>query len=581
MLPRKRDVNIRDERVHAAFEAYQQGKLTRREFIRYAAMMGASLAAFGISGCQPGTPTATPTPMPVATVAQAKTPTPEPTAKPEEPTAVPTPVSSIRRGGKLVSTLAFSTVRFTDPALLTDTFVANVVRQICDWLVRVGPDMVVRPALATAWTPSEDGLQWTINLRQGVKFNHGKEFNADDVVYTFNRLLDPNIASAFSSVANYLKPGAVEKVDDYTVVFNCERSVGDFPFHLFDYHAAILPADWTGDFYEAPWGTGPFELAEFRADELIRFKRRKDYWGMGEDGQPLPYLDEVEVRGYPDQTAFLEALQKGDVHVGGISVATLPQVLQWSNVRPVVFQTGHFFNGVLHCNEKPFDDVRVRQAFKLCMDRQAHIDTVLLGYGIPAYDQPISPIYELAPELTPTPLDYDKAKALLAEAGYPNGMDLTCQFYADQFHTDNVTWMQASAEPGGFRITLQPNPEYWQVWLSDWGEFVIGADNWAMRATPSEFFNIAYKSGGDWNETHWSNPRFDELLAQYDAELDAAARKAQLAEMCQIIQEDGGVVIPSYRQDLQVVSTRLRNYEPHPLVAMWYADLWLAEEEEV
>ena len=590
MSPTKRDLQARDERVRAAYEAYLQGKLSRRDLIRYVAVMGTSLAALGLAACSTPTPQivekVVEKPVEVTKVVEKPVEVTKVVEKPVEvtkvverlitPTPVPTPLGGIRRGGKLVSTMAYSTERINDPALAMSTFVANTYRQVCDWLVRVTPDMVVRPALATKWTPSADGKDWTIELRKGVKFNHGKPFTADDVVFTFNRLLDPSIKSAFSSVANYLKPGSIEKKDDYTVIFHCERVVADFPYHLFDYHAPILPADWGGDFYKQPWGTGPFTIKEYRPDERIIFTRREDYWDLGVDGKPLPYLDQVEVRGYPDDASWLDALKKGELHLSYVSIATLPQVLELKTISPKIIQTSSFWNGVLHCDEKPFSDPRVRKAFKLSIDREKYIRSVLFGYGVLAADHPIGPIYDGAPDIKPPARNIEQAKALLKDAGYPDGIDLKMQFYADDGHTNLAQWMQASVKEAGFRLTLAPNPDYYQVWLNKWGDNVMGADNWATRATPSEYFNIAYKTDGDWNETHWSNAEFDKLLAQYDAELDAAKRKEQLKQLCTILSEDGGVIIPSYRQELYSQAVTLQGFTIHPLVAMWYADLWLS-----
>jgi peptide/nickel transport system substrate-binding protein len=548
--------------------------------------MGASLAALGLGAC------AQPTPQVIEKVVKETVAVKETVEvvkqveKPVEvtkmvekvvtPTPIPTPPGGIRRGGRLISTMAYSTARFNDPALATDTFVANTYRQVCDWLVRVTPDLVVKPALATKWTPSADGKDWTIELRKGVKFNHGKDLKADDVVFTFNRLFDPTIKSAFKSVANYLKQGAIEKKDDYTVIFHCDRAVGDFPYHLHDYHAPVLPADWGGDFYKQPYGTGPFTIKDWRPDEHILFQARKDYWEQGVDGKPLPYVDEVEVRGYPDDAALLDALKKGELHLSYVGVATMPQVIQIRNVFVTPFQTSSFWNGVMHCNEKPFSDPRVRKALKLCMDRPKYLKSVLFGYGIEAADHPVGPIYADAPNLPVPKRDVEQAKALLKEAGYPNGVDLKLHFYADDGHTNLCQWIQASAKDAGFRFTLAPNPDYYQIWLKDWGENVMGADNWATRATPSEFFNIAYKTGGDWNETHWGNAEFDKLLIQYDGEMDPAKRKAELKQMCQILSDDGGLINAGWRQDIFCQTRNVQNFAMHPLVAMYYMGVWLS-----
>jgi peptide/nickel transport system substrate-binding protein len=580
----KTDAQVRDERVMEAYSDYQQGRITRRDFFRYASTMGASLAALGLNAC------AQPTPQVVEkTVEKTVKETVEVVKQVEKqvevtkmvekvvtPTPIPTPPGGIVRGGRLISTMAYSTERFNDPALAANTFVANTYRQVCDWLVRVAPDLTLKPALATKWTPSADGKDWTIELRKGVKFNHGKDFTADDVVFTFNRLLDPSVKSAYKSVANYLKQGSIEKKDDYTVIFHCDRVVGDFPYHLHDYHAPILPADWGGDFYKQPYGTGPFTITEWRPDEHILFKRRDNYWDMGVDGKPLPYVDEVEVLGYPDDPALLDALSKGQLHLSYVAVASMPQVLQMRNLLVTPFQTSNFHNAVLHCNEKPFSDVRVRQALKLAMDRPKFIKSVMFGYGIEAPDHPVGPIYADAPDILAPKRDIEKAKALLTEAGFPNGLDIKMSFYADDMHTNLGQWIQASGKDAGFRLTLAPNPDYFQVWLNDWGANVMGGDNWASRATPSEYFNIAYKTGGDWNETHWSNKDLDNTLVQYDAELDPVKRKAELKQMCQILADDGGMINSGWRQDIYCQDSTVQNFVMHPLVAMYYRDVWLA-----
>jgi len=588
MYPSEKDLRVRDERVHAAFDDMKSGKLSRREFVRWASVMGASgLGASLLSACSTSAePTATPqivevtkvVEKPVTQVVEKQVTSVVEKIVQVTPTPVPTPPGGIRRGGTLYSGLNYTTERFTDPALATNTYQANVVRQVCDWLVKVGTDMKVKPSLATEWTPSADGLKWTIKLRKGVKFSHGKAFTADDVVFTFNRMLAANTASAFKSVANYLKPGSVQKVDDFTVVFNCDRVVGDFPYHLHDYHAAILPSDFAGDFYKQPYGTGPFVINTYRPGELLNYKRREDYWDTGVDGKPLPYVDALEFRSFPDQQSMLDAISKAELHMVTIGYQQLPYVLKLdSTVRPVIWQTGNFYNGVLRCDTKPFDNPKVRKAFKMAMDRDAWNQTVYMGYSMAAYDQPIAPVYDLAPTVTTFKRDVEGAKKLLAEAGYPNGVDLKLQFYNDAGHTNIAQWMQASAAPAGFRITLTPNPNYWDVWLKPWDPFVMGACNWATRSTVSEFLNIAYHSKGDWNEYHWSNAEFDKMLASYDAELDAAKRKTLVQQMCQLISDDCGMVNPGYRQEIVAVNRAVQSFTPSPSVADYYAGVWLSK----
>lgn len=577
-MKKTRDEKIRDERVMDAYLDMLKGKITRREFVRYASVMGASLAALGIASCTTPTPAAAPETIEKTVVVEKQVEVTKEVEKIITATPEPTLTGGIKRGGTLLSSFFFSTERFTDPAIINNYFVSNTLRQVCDYMVRVDNNMIVQPALATEWVPSEDGLLWTLKLRKGVKFNHGKDFNADDVLFTFNRLIDPATASGFTGIANYLEPGSIEKVDDFTVTFACTRAVGDFPYHLFAYMAAVLPADWGGDFYEQPWGTGPFTIKEFRPDERIIFEARKDYWDIGADGSPMPYIDTLEIRNYPDDAAYLDALQSGEILLSGISTAVLPEVLKMENVQPTYFQSGGFFNGVLHTDEKPFDDPRVRNALKLAVDRNKWCQSVYLGYAIPGNDTPIAPIYADAPDIPPTAQDIEQAKALLAEAGYPNGLKLTAKFINDDLTTNTATWLAASAKEAGFDITLEPDPEYWQHWLDQWGPNVIGVSNWGMRSTPSEYFNIAYASTAVWNETHWKNAEFDSKLAEYDAELDAAKRTSLLADLCNLIKEDGGLLTAGHYQVLYAKSHKLKNFEMNPMGFTYYGNCWIDEE---
>lgn len=577
-MKENKDKRIRDDMVREAYHQMLQNKITRRDFLRYASVMGASLVALGLGGC--GTPTQqastlAPEVIEKTVMVEKEVEVTKVVEKLITATPEPTVPGGVKRGGTMNSQFFYSTERFNDPAIISNYFVSNTLRQVCEYMVYVDQNMVVQPALATNWTPSADGKVWDIELRQGVKFNHGKTFTADDVVFTFERLVNPDTASGFTGIANYLKPGSIEKVDDYHVKFHCDRAVGDFPYHLFSYMAAVLPNDWGGDFYKEPWGTGPFTIKEFRPDERIVFQRREDYWDIGVDGKPLPYLDGLEIRNYPDDASYLDALNKGEIHLTGISMATMPQVLGMENIKPTYYQSGGFFNAVIHVNEKPFDDVRVRQALKIAVDRSKWVQAVYMGYAIPGNDTPLAPIYDMVPDIPPTEQDIEKAKALLAEAGYPNGLDITAQFINDELSTQSATWLAASAEAAGFRITLQPNPEYWQTWLDDWGPNVIGVSNWGMRSTPSEYFNIAYQSSAAWNETHWKNPTFDEKLAQYDAEVDPAKRKDLLKDLCTLIKEDGGLLVAGHYKVLYAQSDFLKGVEINPVGFTCYTRSWL------
>jgi peptide/nickel transport system substrate-binding protein len=548
-----RDLRKRDEQVREAHFQYSQGRITRREFLRFTSALGGGSLAMSLLS-----------PLERFEMRQTKL-----ARRRQAP----------QRGGTVINASSVDTNRFDDPAKLNLVFPSNYVRQVCDYLVTLDTDLVLQPSLATEWMPSEDGLTWTLKLREGVKFNHGKDFNADDVVFTINRLIDPATASGFAGAASFVT--GAEKVDDFTVNIHTNRVAADFIYTLFLYQAAVLPADWPGDFFTNPWGTGPFTIEDFSPTEYVRFKARSDYWKMGEDGSPLPYLDSLEFVTYPDELARISAMQEGSLHLGDINnTALLDQYKALEGYEVVAVQTGNLHIAVMHFNEKPWTDDRVREAFKLSVDRGNYVDTLYLGYAIEADDQPIAPgMYPLAPAgRTPRQQDYEKAKALLAEAGYPDGVDLKT-LYIDAasdggFAEGFAVFMESQAKPAGFRLDLQPTPDYWNIWLNDWGENSLGISNWAQKNSASEMFNLAYKTGAVWNESHWTNAEFDAGLEEFDRTLDQEVRRGQLETLCNLLSDEGSVMIPGFRQNLAAKASAL-HYKLHPQAYVWMGDAWL------
>ncbi len=552
--PDPQSIKARNGHVQEAYFQYTQKRISRRDFLRFAAALGGGAIALGMLP-----------PLERLQVAQARSSLAQ---------AAP------KRGGIVHSAMGVDAKnRFDDPAKLNNIFTSNNIRQICDYMVVLDPTLTLQPSLATEWTPSKDGLTWTVKLRQGVKFNHGKTFNADDVVFTFKRLLDPATASGWAGAANYVS--GLEKVDDYTVNFHTKRVAADFIYSLFLYHAAVLPADWPGDFVKNPWGTGPFTLDQFTSGELVRFKARTDYWKNGADGKPLPYLDTLEFDYYTDEAARFSAFQEGSLDMANATnLAMKDQYAALPNYRFLAVQTGNLDNIVMQFNLDPWTKPEMRQAMKLIVDRDAYVKTRFVGLAIAGDDQPIAPgMYPLAPaSRTPGKQDYDKAKSLLTAAGYPNGIDITAT-YIDKASDGGFTdgWAQflvGQAAPAGIRITLKPDPKYWDTWLKDFGPNTIGLSNWGQKNTASEMFNLAYYSKGIWNETHWVNADFDTLLAKFDSTLDEATRKGQLVQLCDLITTQGSVMIPGWRQDAAVFRKTI-HHTYHPQAFHWYGETWI------
>jgi peptide/nickel transport system substrate-binding protein len=552
--PDPKSVKVRQDQVREAHFQYSKKRISRREFLRFASALGAGAMAVGLLP-----------PMERLQVAAAK-----PLRLQDE---------APKRGGKIFNSLGIDTTRFDDPAKLSLVFPSNYVRQVCDYLVTLDTNLNLQPSLATEWMPSADGKTWTLKLREGVKFNHGKDFNADDVVFTINRLINKDTASGWAGAANYVT--GAEKVDDHTVNIHTDRVAADFIYTLFLYHAAILPADWPGDFFTNPWGTGPFTIEEFSPTQYIRFKARSDYWQKGADGKPLPYLDSLEFVSFPDQSARFSALQEGTLDMAPAQITLRDQYQALENFDFQTVQTANLHIFIMKFNEKPWDNPDVVEAMKLMIGKQAYIDTLYLGYAIPADDHPIAPgMYPLAPaDQKPRQQDIEKAKALLEKAGYPNGLDITLGYIDPAsdggFADDFAQFLVSQGEPAGVRFTLAPDPHFWDTWLNDWGDMHAGVSNWAQKNTASEMLNLAYYSKGVWNESHWNNPEFDKLLKEFDSTLDQEARRGQLAQLCQMISEGCSVAIPGFRQDAAAIAKKV-HYKLHPQAYVWMGDAWVS-----
>jgi peptide/nickel transport system substrate-binding protein len=377
-----------EKQIRDFTEEYKAGRIERSEFLKWAALLGVSIPLLRV---------------------------------PVVRAAVAGPV----RGGtiKVASGNAVS----IDPPLLIDGAGIGIAQQYGEYLVDVGADLVPRPKLATSWTPSQNGLVWTVKVRQGVKFHSGKTLNADDVVATFKRLVDPKGTSTAKSSLSFLTPEGVTKIDDYTVQFTLTRPVVDFAYYLNTYQAIIIPTSYSGSIVKNPDGTGPFKLVEYVPGQRVRFVRNPDYWN-----KPLPYLDGVEVVLGFASGSDTTALLSGTVDTVIVTDYTHIQLLQ-GNPNIVISTTrssGH--DGVfLRTDKAPFTDVRVRQAFALAFDRPTIIKTLDANLAVLGNDNVIAPVFPVYAATAQRAKNIAKAKALLAAAGFAKGLSAPILTAAD------------------------------------------------------------------------------------------------------------------------------------------------------
>ncbi|MCX6044252.1 MAG: ABC transporter substrate-binding protein [Chloroflexi bacterium] len=480
------------------------------------------------------------------------------------PTATPTP-SAEEKGAATAVAAPPLRVAFTnapgqfDPARMTTIEAYQIAFAIYDALTWVDRELTPQPLLALGWQPARDRLSWTFQLRPNVKFHNGAPLTAKDVVYTFSRLLDPKFNSTFGAVLSFVK--SVEAKGEHAVRFLLSAPNAELPFLLGSPQSGIVPNGIsTADLAARPMGAGPFQFSEFISGDRLKMARYADYWGA-EDIK----VQELHFVYLPSFTAQVNALMSGEVElVPDINLPDLPALADHSEISVLEVPSGRYQTVVMQATEPPFTDVRVRLALKYCIDRPALQQAVLQGRGNLGNDHPVAPVSPFWADLPLSVRNIDKARQLLALAGYPNGLDLSLITSSSRPGMVELAMaVSEMARPAGINITVVRVPA--DIYWTDYGgkvPFHIG--NWNFRPTIDETFMIAYHSSSQQNESKWSSPKLDTLIDTARSEADLAKRKALYKEAQVLIREEGATLIPYFRPVLMAMRQVLQGFAPHP-----------------
>ena len=446
-----------------------------------------------------------------------------------------------------------------DPARLLSISDVYHARMIYEPLVAADSAMQPVPWLAESWEVNDTATEWTFHIRQGVTFHDGSPLTADDVVYTFRRLLDPEVGSPAASELGAIKAEAFQAVDAATVKVTLDSPIVELPAILATKHGMVVKNGASSDDIRfKPNGTGPFTLAELTIGPLkTTFTRNAKYWREG-----LPKSECLTVTAITEPISRVAALESGDADIVlVVDPATIGTLKANPNVTLTKAPGGTAVTMGMFIDVPPFDDIRVRQAMKLVIDRQAIVDTALLGFGIPGNDNPIMPTSPDAYRTDVMQRDVAKAKQLLAEAGHADG--ITVDLHAADLMPGTMAMVQAyqqMASDAGIKINIinESAGEYWDnVWLKQ----AFAVSNWGMRTTPAAL-SVAYRKDAPWNETHFRFDKYDALLDKAATTLDADARRKLYQEAQQLISEEGGVIIPMFANIVAATRKGCAGYTP-------------------
>ena len=561
------------EKIHPAipdaYEKLEQGRISRREFMRFATLLGMSAATATIAAACAG---------PANTGGNAAAPTAA-TDSGAGAQAEPADTSpgGPRRGGKITKSMQLQLL--DHPARLSWVEGANVVRQINEYLTETGSDNITRPYLLDRWEASEDVKTWDLYLKQGVTFNNGDELTADDVMFTFGEWLNPDVGSSMLGLLSYLSGMQdVEKVDDYHIRLHLQTANIGVPEHLFHYPAVILHRTFGGDIVQQPLGTGAFLLQEYAEGERAVFKRRTDYWRPGADGEPLPYLDEV-IYVSTDKDAGVAALRSGQV-----DSLYDPRPPDWQALKDVPglvtrsVSTAQALILRMRVDLEPWDDNRVRTALRMSQDREKILQLSYFGEGDLSLDAHVAPIHPEFCEQPIPPYDPDGARALMEEYAAEKGIELPLRVVLstknDQNEPEIAQTLKELALPAGFDIQLDiTEPDgYWDRWT----EVPLGITSWTHRPLGTMVLPLAYikEAIGAWNETRWSDDEFETLLRQAEATLDVEARREIMCQIQTIMQERGPIGNSYWKRVWNITAERFQGIEAHPTAYDFFYEVY-------
>ncbi len=446
-------------------------------------------------------------------------------------------------------------IKTLDPHAANDGYSARVFNQIYDPLMKQTADLEVAPALAESWEFKSD-TEIIFYIRKGVKFHNGDELKASDVKFSIDRMVaSPSVKSYFDKITE------VTVIDDYTVSVKTSEPYAPLMFNLAGTYGSIVSEKAiteAGDKYnENPIGTGPMKFKEWAANDHVTVVRNDDYW------RGTPKATSITIRVIPEDSSRTIALQAGDVDfLQATPAVDVARIMEDDSLKTETYlsQSAQYIG--FNCKKAPFDNVKVRQALNYAVDRQTIVDVVLEGKG-----QVISTV--LAPDMPGAnneidyyPYDVEKAKSLLAEAGYPDGFTASIMVYGDANNKIGQL-VQSDFAKIGVELNVELTEFGAMLEYLNLGEHDMYTLSYGAAGNPDSTFSNVYhgsSSSASGNRSYYSNPEVDKLIDEARVTMEWEDREPIYQKVQELIMQDAPIIPLYSEQKYYAMNANMEGY---------------------
>jgi peptide/nickel transport system substrate-binding protein len=493
----------------------------------------------------------------------------------------PTPGGTPKEGGS-ITVVQGEVTKTLDPVSLVQPDEVRIASQIFDQLFEYMPGKrIAQPALATSYTVSKDGLTYTFQIRPGVKFSNGEPLTAEDVVFSLERQKGPK-ASAGGLVSPVWKK--ISATGPLTVVLELSKPqpalIGDLGLAMFSIVPKKVVEAEGESFAQHPVGTGPFMFKSATPGySSVTLERNPEYWRTGK-----PYLDEITFKQEPETNSRILAVRSGEANVAtGISFSQVASLEQTPGVEMIVQPLQDAMPAFFNVAEKPFQDVKVRQALNYATPREEIIESVFKGMGEPS-NAPTGHLQYWDPNVEPFPYDIEKAKKLIKESSVPNGFSTTINVPAGEPDSALVaSILQSSWAEIGVHVTIQPleTGTLFSNWLSSKFQVVVLTDeSFVTEQYPPDLsyvVNFDYPDSGSHSDgSNFNSPKANAIMRKAVVSTSEAERKRLFGELQKVLTlEEAANITIAELPSRTLVSDNLRGFDVLPTNGMRFEEVWL------